>query len=144
MIDIEKLVQSEAAARPHVAKSLATAAADEKTFANAAERDQFIREYAEGVEQCHARIVSILSAPESRLRQEAAINLAFSTNLPLESVRGILAGLPERRDNIGLAFDSAMSRDNPELGAGGNFTEDADSRSKVDGVLRAAGYDKPK
>lgn len=88
------------------------------------------------------RISAILNHAEAKQRPQAAQRLALTEGLDVDAAVAILAAMP-RESTGNEAFDRAMALSNPELGAagGGNFTDDADSKAKVDGVLRAAGYD---
>jgi len=139
MTDEELKVRAESAATKYEANHRKKFAADERAKFVA----DFVIGFREGVRQEQERERAIFALPEATHKFEAAKNLALQTSLPVEKVQGILASLPERRENAGLAFDAAMARDNPELGAAGdgNLTEHADSKAKIDGVLRAAGYD---
>lgn len=95
---------------------------------------------ATGVTESRDRIAAIFALDEAKNRKAAAHNIALTTDLSVEQAKSLLAALPEDKAASGKTpFDEAMSKGNPELGAGGTEKEDADSAEGVLADARGAG-----
>lgn len=65
------------------------------------------------------RIKAITGCDEAKGRSAVALQLATSTGMSAEEAKGVLALMPEEKPAAsGAAFEAAMAKGNPEVGAG--------------------------
>ncbi len=106
----------------------------------------------EGAVAAKTRITAILGSDEGKKKPKAAFSCAMRTDMTLEQAVAFLADMPEEKAEAAPAnpaattgktpFDAAMSKDNPEVGAGseGDKTQgsDADVSASILGAYAGA------
>lgn len=96
----------------------------------------------EGVASERARISAILALDESQSRSKAALNIALTTDLTVESAKSLLATLPEDKKEEAQAssFEKAMNEsENPNVGSGQALNTGSDPAASILADYRAAG-----
>ena len=103
---------------PITQEALDSAVAAARTEAAATAKAEGLKE---GATNERARITAILDSDEGKKRPAAAASLAMKTDLPLDSAKAALAGMPEEKANTqptGTPFSTAMENTpNPAVGA---------------------------
>lgn len=93
---------------------------------------------SEGATEERTRIVAILGHEEAADRQKQAQMLATKTSMSVEEAAHVLAASPKEAKATAPtkpaanAFELAMSKDNPELGEGGDTDAEADADAPKD------------
>lgn len=80
------------------------------------------------------RIQGILACDEAKNRQDLAFHLSMKSDLSVEAAQAILAAAPakaEQSENPGSAFEAAMAKGNPELGAEGGEQKEVSSAQQL-------------
>jgi ClpP class serine protease len=94
----------------------------------------------EGGTAMQTRIAAILGSDEAKGREGLANHFAFKTAMSAEDAIAALAESPKAEADEGgnTPFDNAMSKDNPDVGAGEGGNDDEASSSPI-ALARAAG-----
>lgn len=100
MTDDEIRSKAEAAATKHEANRRRKFTSEERAEFVA----DFISGFRDGARQERERVSAIFALPEASARFESAKNLALQTSLPVDQVQGILATLPERREQASAPY----------------------------------------
>jgi signal peptide peptidase SppA len=116
-------------------KTPAELAAEQTTAVTAARADGVTEGTATGAKAEKTRITAIMALPSAQKRREAALKVALTTDMTAEQADGLLTSLPEdvaSKAAGGDAFEKAMSKDNPDLGAG---SDDDAAKSPAAAIL---------